>query len=60
MTSRRKTRIMVGLAILVGFGVFAGANAHLIWTSVQSQPDCVPHLTVPDQSGQYRAARSSC
>lgn len=53
-------RLMVGLAVLVAFVLFAAANAHLIWTSVRSQPDCVPHLKVPGQSGEFRAAQSSC
>lgn len=51
---------MVGLALLAGIGIFAGANAHLLWISVHSQPDCVPHLEAPSQNGQFRAAKSSC
>jgi hypothetical protein len=60
MTRRTKTRVMVGLAVLAGIGIFAAANAHLVWTSVRSQPDCVPHLDAPGQDGQFRAAKSSC
>jgi hypothetical protein len=55
-----KTRVLVGLALLAAIGIFAGANAHLIWTSVRSQPDCVPHLKMPGQDGRFRAAQSSC
>jgi hypothetical protein len=55
-----KTRLTVGLFLLVGIGAFAGANAHLIWTSLRSQPDCVPHLKSPGQDGRFRAAQSSC
>ncbi len=51
---------MVGLALLAGIGIVGGANAHLLWTSMRSQPDCVPHLQVPGQDGQFRAAQSSC
>lgn len=60
MTKRMKRRVMVGLAVLAGIGIFAGANAHLLWTSMRSQPDCVPHLEAPGQDGQFRAAKSSC
>lgn len=60
MTVRAGTRVRVGLAVLVGIGVFAAANAHLIWTSVRSQPDCVQHLKAPGPEGQFRAAKSSC
>jgi hypothetical protein len=55
-----KARLTVGLLVLAGVGVFAGANAHLVWTSIRSQPDCVPHLMSPGQDGQFRAAQSSC
>lgn len=51
---------MVGLAVLAGICLFAAANAHLIWTSLHSQPDCVSHLKLPGQDGQFRAAQSSC
>jgi hypothetical protein len=50
----------VGLAILVGIGLYAAANAHLIWNAVRSQPDCVQHLKAPGPDGQFRAAQSSC
>lgn len=60
MSSRIRPRFMIGLAVLAALGIFAVANAHLIWTSVRSQPDCVPHLKVPGQDGQFRAAQSSC
>jgi hypothetical protein len=60
MTARVKLRLMVGLAVLAGLGLFAAANAHLIWTSVRSQPDCVPHLKTAGDDGQFRAAQSSC
>lgn len=56
----RVTRIKVALAVMAGAGLFAAANAHLIWTSVHSQPTCVPHLQEPGQNGQFRAAQSSC
>ena len=60
MTARIGTRAKVALAVLAGIGVFAAANAHLIWTSVSSQPDCVPHLKAAGPEGKFRAAKSSC
>lgn len=66
MIARIGTRTKVGLAVLAALGLFAAANAHLIWTSVSSQPDCVPHLKAPEakgtplSQGQFHAAQSSC
>ena len=60
MSGRIGTRAGVALAVLAGIGLFAAANAHLIWRSVNSQPDCVPHLKSPGADGQFRAAQSSC
>ena len=60
MTKRMKTRLIVGVALLAGIGAFVGANAHLLWTSMRSQPGCVPHLEAPAQDGRFRAAQSSC
>lgn len=59
MTAANKTRLIVAVAVLIGLAIFAGANAHLIWTSVRSQPECVPHLDAP-QPGRFHAAESSC
>jgi hypothetical protein len=60
MTAVRRRRLVVALAVMAGLGIFVAANAHLIWTSVRSQPDCVPHLKTPGQDGRFRAAQSSC
>ena len=41
--------------------VFVGANAHLVYVAVSSEPGCVAHLK--DKSGTpggYRAAKSAC
>lgn len=49
--------ILAALAMVV----FAGANAHLVYVAVSSEPGCVAHLK--DRSGTpggYRAARSAC
>jgi hypothetical protein len=60
MTARMGTRAKVALAVFAGIGLFAAANAHLIWRSVSSQPDCVAHLKAPGSDGRFRAAQSSC
>lgn len=57
---RTRSRLLVGLAVLAGLGLFAAANVHLVRTSFLSQPDCVPHLKEPGESGQFQAAQSSC
>jgi len=59
MASRRR-RLVVALAVMAGLGIFVAANAHLLWTSLSSQPECVPHLKAPSQDGRFRAAKSSC
>jgi hypothetical protein len=49
--------------VLVGAGVlaFCGANAHLVYVAMHSQPGCVAHLKEPQHgSGVYRAAQSDC
>ena len=52
-----KVWLLVGACVLV----FGGANAHLVYVAMQSQPDCVTHLKEPQHgSGAYRAAQSSC
>ncbi len=45
----------VALSVLV---VFVAANAHLIFVSFTSQPDCV--LTSSKEGAEYRAAKPSC
>lgn len=41
--------------------VFAGANAHLVYVAISSEPGCLAHLKDRGAvSGQYRAAKSAC
>ncbi len=57
---RRGRWTLAGIATAI-FVVVAGANAHLVYVSLVSQPDCVPHLKEPDERGiAYRAAKSAC
>lgn len=53
-------RLLIGLAVLAGVLVLAGANAHLVYVAATSQPDCVTHAKLPSADGPYRAAKSSC
>jgi hypothetical protein len=53
-------RISVAIAA-VFVVVLLGANAHLVYVALRSQPDCVPHAKAPDGSGDgFRAAKSAC
>lgn len=64
MTNRtRNTRNRLWLAwvvIPVALLLVAGANAHLVYVAVQTQPDCVEHLKAAGGINGYRAASSSC
>lgn len=55
-----RSRLVVALAVTAGIGIVVAANAHLVWTSLRTQPDCVAHLKEPGQDGRFRAAQSSC
>jgi hypothetical protein len=49
--------LMIATATLV----VLGANAHLLFAAVTSQPDCVDHLKVGHgQDGAFGAADSAC
>jgi hypothetical protein len=54
----RLTLAGIGLAIVA---VMAVANVHLVYVALATQPECVPHLKAPDESGvAFRAAKSAC
>lgn len=63
-TTRAKTstnRRLVYLVIAVAVLVVVGANAHLLYAALDSQPDCVSHLKVGHgQAGAFGAAESAC
>ncbi|WP_376769276.1 hypothetical protein [Aminobacter ciceronei] len=50
---------MLWMLVPAGLLLFAGANAHLIYVAVDSQPDCVKHFKAAGEGG-YRAAKSAC
>ncbi len=58
--SRRRWKSAWMLLVPAGLLLVAGANAHLVYVAVTSQPDCVPHLKEAGTSGSYRAAKSAC
>ena len=56
----RGGRIWGGALALGVLALVAGANAHLVFVAVASQPDCVAHAKAAGQGGGYSAAKSSC
>lgn len=59
---RRVTRTMIGLVAAGLVVLLLAANAHLLYVSVASQPDCVAHLKQGGAAlaGSFRAAASAC
>jgi hypothetical protein len=57
--SRRKVWL-VWVLVSAGILLVAGANAHLFYVAVQSQPDCVEHVKTTGDGHGYRAAKSAC
>ena len=51
---------LVWVLVSAGLLLFAGANAHLFYVAVQSQPDCVQHVKAAGDGNGYRAAQSAC
>lgn len=53
-------RISIAIATIGVLGL-VGANAHLVYVALRSQPECVPHAKAADGSGSaYSAAKSAC
>ena len=62
-TGRFGTKALVWATICSGLLLVLMANAHLVYTAVMSQPDCVAHLRQGEgdvKDGKFSAARSSC
>jgi hypothetical protein len=55
-------RWTIGLLVAGGLLLVAGANAHLVYVAVTSQPDCVQHVRAGGEarSGQFSVAKSAC
>ena len=64
MTGQANRRIsgrrIAWILVPAGLLLFFGANAHLVYVAVQSQPNCVAHAKAPGDGGTYSAARSAC
>lgn len=59
--TRSKPMLIIAVAVAVGIVGFLGANLHLAYVAMTTQPDCVPHAKAPVSTpGVYRAAKSSC
>lgn len=60
-TGKSQVYWIVWLLITAGVAIFCGANTHLVYVAMTSQPSCVAHLKEPlHGSGIYRAAQSDC
>ena len=48
--------------VVAGLLLLAGANAHLLYVAITSQPDCVDHVKPGEtaRGGMFSAAKSSC
>lgn len=58
---RRIKKHHVWLLAGIGLGVVILANAHLVYTAMTTQPDCVPHHKHKSDDGTYfRSAKSAC
>jgi hypothetical protein len=56
-------RATIWLIVAAGLLLVIGANAHLVYVAVTSQPDCVAHVRPGDgdaQDGSFSAAQSAC
>jgi hypothetical protein len=60
--ARLRSRTTIGLFVAAVLLLLVGANAHLVYVAVTSQPDCVAHVRQGDAgaSGSFRAAKSAC
>lgn len=60
---KRRLPLPVGIGILAGLLIVLLSNAHLVYVSVMSQPDCVAHIKAsekPAPAGSFSAANSAC
>jgi hypothetical protein len=54
------TRRTIWLLVAAGTLGVLGANAHLVYVAVTSQPDCVAHVRPGSGGAGFGAAQSSC
>jgi len=62
VTRRSPNWKWISIAIAtIGILGLLGANAHLVYVALRSQPECVAHTKATDGSGSaYSAAKSAC
>lgn len=53
----KRMAIAIGIA---GVLLFAGANAHLVYVAVTSQPDCVLPAKASGETVKFQAAKPAC
>jgi hypothetical protein len=51
---------LIWVLVSAGILLVAGANAHLLYVALQSQPGCVEHVKIAGDGNGYRAAKSAC
>lgn len=51
--------LIAALLAVTFVAIVIGANIHLVWAAVGSQPECVPHAKAAG-GATLRAAKSSC
>ena len=58
----RRDRRWIWLLVGAGLVLVIGANWHLVYVAVTSQPDCVAHVRsgASEAPGTFSAAKSSC
>jgi hypothetical protein len=56
----RRWRWLAWVLIPLGLLLVVGANAHLVYVAVQSQPGCVEQVKAAGEGKVYRAAKSGC
>lgn len=56
-----RIRVLVLLAVLTAAALFVGANAHLVYVAIASQPECVAHVKAGESGpGRFSAAKPAC
>ena len=56
-------KVAICLAVAAGLLLFIGANTHLLYVAMTSQPECVAHRQLGErdaQRGSFGAADSAC
>lgn len=56
----RRKAWLAWVLVPAGMLLFAGANAHLLYVAIESQPGCVEHLKAAGDGHGYQAAKSAC